>query len=226
MAVEASAAFSMAGERKRRLRAGDFTRQKKWGSAELSILLCGFGCKASEERMKRAVAETKPDLTILCGCCGACKPDISAGDFIGFAKGDVAEKLKESLGIQTAKIASSKKIVQPNEKFELGKMGFDGVDMEGELLESILKGSDSQFLHIRIINEGVKTELPSDFLDSIMDFESGDINISAFKLLASFAKNPRLLYKLPKFSASVLPVQKKYSRFIEKKLMPSLATIS
>lgn len=222
MSIEASAAFEFFGKEKMPAE-GTLCSLFENEHLKLSALVSGFGCPATRKRIADAMEKTSPSTVILCGCGGACSPNIALGDLLYSSEshGDFCE----SLGMKKSKIATVDHIAEKEEKRSLNEKGaYEAVEMEGSIVEEEMRKlcPNATFMHLRVISDGLSAELPSGFLKDIMNFDKGSIEITKKKLFISFLKRPGLIFTLPKFAKEMGIFQKGYDSFLSQKFLPKL----
>lgn len=207
---EAAPAFAVLDKTKK-ARLGE-TAQSADGA--INALVAGIGCDASVGRVVAALQKFAPDFAILAGFCGACTANERNGDFIFESESGKLATLAESLGGTRGKIATVERIADAEKKSELGKLGFNGVDMEGGLFRKAAETAKVPFGHFRWVSDSLESDIPPSFFESTMDMETGDLKVSALKTVAAIIRTPSLLPRLARFGAEIAPARKKYARDI------------
>jgi len=193
---------------------------KKNDKVHVRGIVCGFGCKASRERVAKAVKEFAPEVVVLAGFAGACRHDIKNGTAL-IDKLSKHEKINHALKefeFVPVRIASVDKLADEDHKARLHAEGYEAVEMEGEFFRSDIAkiSKDIDFAHIRWVSDAADSKLPMPFLESMMDFETGDMRMSKRKLVKTFIFQPRVFKELMKFAKEIAPAQAAYNKGIEK----------
>ena len=181
-------------------------------NGEITVLATGIGCAASSTRVREAVKRLSPQVVVLAGYCGACREDLKNGDFIFEAENGDMKSLALRHGGTESKIDSVKKIAGTAEKLALGKAGYAGVDMEGDIFrEAVRKENDKiEFAHFRWISDSLESNIPPEFFQSAIDMGSGELRLSVVKIALQILKNPALPARLSRFGREIRPAKKRY----------------
>ena len=188
--------------------------------SDIRALVSGFGCAASQNRIRLAVEKFRPDWVILAGYCGACRPGISAGDLLlDSSCGELPPELKSALGaldFKVGKIATTSGIAEADMKADLNASGYAGVELVASIVRETLKelGVRPVFSHMRWVSDASDCLMPMQFFADIMDFSCGEIKVSCAALVRSLLRNPREFVELCRYAKALSPVQKRYSEEI------------
>lgn len=183
---------------------------------ECKALVCGIGCEKSAERVLKAIENFCPSDIILCGFAGACTPDLACGDFVCESESESIEKVLHKQKIQRGKIAFSNVVADTQAKEKLASEGFDAVEMESEIFKNAI-GADGDefrpnFTHIRCISDDATTDMPAEFLDSMLNRETGAINVSIPVIIKLIFKSPKIVLSLIKFSKNAASAKSIYAQ--------------
>ncbi len=195
---------------------GDFVDVIKNARVHTKALVAGFGCTATRERIKKSIAEFNPELVILAGFCGSCREDIKNGDKLSefFGNSPELESLIKEQNFRVAKMATVDRLADESKKRELAQNGFDAVEMEAMLVREILREQNIPFLHLRWVSDSVKCKIELPFFESTMNYETGEIKISAWNLIKFIARRPKLLFDLMAFNKELAPSRTRYAEGI------------
>ncbi|MBR4597272.1 MAG: hypothetical protein IKO42_02615 [Opitutales bacterium] len=178
------------------------------GGVGFHAIVSGIGCGASAERVKAFAFETKPDIAILCGFCGACVENIKEGGILFETANAEISRIFGELNFTRAKIASVGEVANSRKKEELGAAGFAGVEMESGFFGKFFE--PEKFVHLRAVSDSMRSKIPAEFFDSMMDKSTGASSFSLSKFLKMWIKNPMLPARLVQFAVSAGGAKKAY----------------
>ena len=188
------------------------------GSVGIHAIVSGIGCEASAKRVRAFAEEIKPDIAILCGFCGACLESAKESDILFETKNGKLSSVFTELGFCEGKIACVKQVAGFEQKTELASRGFAGVEMESGFFSGFFKAEN--FAHVRIVSDGVRSKIPAEFFDSMLDRTTGASSFSPKKFFGMALKSPALPVNLALFAVKAGKVKKIYDaavmRMIEK----------
>ena len=188
------------------------------GQVRIHAIVSGIGCGASANRVRAFAEEVKPDMAILCGFCGACQESAKEGDVLFETKNGKLGAAFRELGFAEGKIACAKQVAGFGQKTELAGRGFAGVEMESDFFSGIFNAEN--FAHVRIVSDGVRSKIPAEFFDSMLDRTTGASSFSPKKFFSMALKSPSLPINLALFAFKAGKVKKLYDaavmRMIEK----------
>ncbi|MBO7521110.1 MAG: hypothetical protein J6T16_02590 [Opitutales bacterium] len=188
--------------------------------SEFAAIVSGIGCAASAERVEKFAKSQNFDMCILCGFCGSCSENIKEGDFLFEARDAEFSSILEGLNFKRGKFACAEKIADSGKKRELGEAGFAGVEMESGFFCGLFP--PEKFAHLRAVSDGLRSKIPAEFFDSMLDRSSGASSFSFSKFFKIWAKNPLLPARLIGFAVSAGMAKKSY----EAKLAQALEKIA
>lgn len=218
MTYEAAPPFGKYGLKSPKV--GDFAELSNNGRVKIKALVSGFGCAATRKRIEKALSDYSPDVVLLAGYCGACNPDMENAECLSDSRNNSAE-LKNALapiGARNARIATVGKLADTREKSGLFKTGYDGVEMEAQIVLDAMSTycPKAEFFHIRWVSDSSKCKIEPSIFESMMRYDSGEIRIS-FRNLAKFViMRPSLLKDLLDFRKGLIGTSAKYASDITK----------
>lgn len=170
----------------------------RFGETEIYALVCGYGCAATVERVKKRRDELLPDMAFLCGFCGSCSPDIGKCDYLFETGSDFLKPVFESMGASPVRIACSDKFAGFAEKQDYFKSGFHAVDMESALLIGLF--GFRNFGSFRCVSDELESDVPEDFFHLLIDRETGGDRSLGPAVIKLFFKKPSDLLRLVRFA--------------------------
>ncbi len=172
------------------------------------LLLCqtGFGMANAHEATELLLDHAKPSLILSVGCAGATQPDLQPGDVIladeirsetpidRFLTDDKAreelERLarEEGMSCQTGPLATLWNVAGWKAKAEMSQHGILALDMESAAVAAIAEKGGVPFASLRAIFDPMEEEIPAS--------EPYD----EARPLSFLIKNPRIIWKIPKYA--------------------------
>ena len=199
----------------KRPKVGDFAELLNNGKLKINALVSGFGCDATHGRIKKAISGCAPDTIMLAGYCGACNPDIKNGSCLLDSRNTSAalKNMALSMGAKDAKIATVARIADNDKKSGLFKAGYDGVEMEAQIVLDAMSdcASKAEFFHIRWVSDFSECKIEQPFFESMMHYDTGEIRISFYNLAKFIIARPSLLKDLIDFRRELNQTYAKYA---------------
>lgn len=187
----------------------------KYQGEKIALARTGVGKFATEAAVSYCVSDLRPSLLMDIGYAGGLDPHLNAGD-IAVARGvieesseniwtadkalaDEAINILERAGIRNHAgdlVTVDRPLTDPNEKAFVGTR-FEAIacDMESSALASVAQKAALPFLVIRSILDPLDVTLPEMPEEAVAE---GNVKIWAF--LNYLKKNPKDIFKLPKFN--------------------------
>ncbi len=186
------------------------------GKEQFFAHVCGYASKALKSRVLGVLDEVKPDRILLMGFGGACEQSLKRGNAV-FSTTDVnLENLLLSLNAKKGYIFSSEHISDVVGKSVANFLDDAlAVDMEGETIASLARQHNLPFANIRIISDEFLETLPLNFLNAIMDSETGEDRLFTFSTLKTLISNLSELPLLIRFGLNANRAKKLYEKFVE-----------
>lgn len=176
-------------------------------------LVSGYGCSASENRVRIVAKKFAPKYAILCGYCGACTKDLKEGDFVFETKSAQLKSAFGSINAKACKIACVKNVAGRAKKMELAQRGYGAVDMESTLFSKYF--INAHFASFRAVSDSLESKIPAEFFDAMINRKTGGERFFSGKMGGVFVKNPLLIPRLAAFGVSAAKVSKIYSKKME-----------
>jgi len=176
----------------------------------LCVMISGIRCDNTVKLVDDTASEFKPERVIICGYCGACDPDLKNGNFICDSQDKELNNLLQTF-CRRGKIKCSDHIVDRDEKLELFKSGYIGVEMEYDVFANAIKkhSPEATFAHIRCVSDSVESQIPASFFTAT--FDSRDGTLSTRRIILQLLLHPSLFKKLKHFADETKEAQKIYA---------------
>ncbi len=126
----------------------------------------GPGFRRAEQAVRAALAQSKPDLVISAGTCGALRPGVQLGEVFAISRveSELGVFTPQSLAGPTAILRSQDRVAATREeKRQLADQGADLVDMEAAAVAAVCREKSVPFSAIKAVSDLADEDLPLDF---------------------------------------------------------------